>query len=189
MPLNELKPVPIPKFQTELITLKQAQFNLDAIVQQINNFDQKLYHKDPWHVQVFESEKVQQLADLKRKELEASINVEQAIARLDEAKLNNLLRLTLDPHVRVHPDKFQFCLSPTCPGIYAIAKEAITSTCCTCSLEVCLDCKASHANMSCDEVERVTFPFAAGSTPPELVIPGRAMRYLKLVAVEHDTER
>jgi hypothetical protein len=31
LPLNELKPVPIPKFQTELAALKQAQFNLDAI--------------------------------------------------------------------------------------------------------------------------------------------------------------
>ena len=46
------------------------------------------YHKDPWHVQVFESEKVQELADLKRRELEASINLEKAIATLDEAKLN-----------------------------------------------------------------------------------------------------
>jgi biotin carboxyl carrier protein len=88
LPLNELKSVPVPQFQTELANLKQAQFNLDAIVQQINNFDQKIYHKDPWHVQVFESEKVQKLADLKRRELEASINVEKAIASLDEAKLN-----------------------------------------------------------------------------------------------------
>ena len=88
LPLNELKPVPVPQFQTELANLKQAQFNLDAIVQQINNFDEKIYHKDSWHVQVFESEKVQELADLKRKELEASINVEGAIASLDEAKLN-----------------------------------------------------------------------------------------------------
>ncbi|MEM8723296.1 MAG: hypothetical protein AAGE84_29085 [Cyanobacteria bacterium P01_G01_bin.39] len=88
LPLRELKPVPVPKFQTELAALKQAQFQLDSIVQQINNFDQKFYHKDPWHVQVFESEKVQQLADLKRQELTASINVERAIASLDEAKLN-----------------------------------------------------------------------------------------------------
>jgi chromosome segregation ATPase len=88
LPLNALKPVPSPSFQTELATLKQAQFNLDAIVEQINNFDQKIYHKDPWHVQVFESEKVQQLAELKRQELAASINVERAIASLDEAKLN-----------------------------------------------------------------------------------------------------
>jgi len=88
LPLRELKPVPVPKFQTELIALKQAQFNLDAIVQQINNFDQKFHHKDSWHVQVFESEKVQQLAELKRQELAASINVEKAIASLDEAKLN-----------------------------------------------------------------------------------------------------
>ncbi len=88
LPLGELKPVPVPKFQTELAALKQAQFNLDAIVKQINNFDQKIYHKDPWHVQVFESEKVQELAELKRRELEASINVERAIASLDEAKLN-----------------------------------------------------------------------------------------------------
>ena len=88
LPLNQLKPVPIPKFQTELAALKQAQFNLDMIVQQINNFDKNFHHKDPWHVQIFESEKVQQLADLKRRELEASINVEKAIARIDEAKLN-----------------------------------------------------------------------------------------------------
>ena len=88
MPLRELKSVPVPKFQSELAALKQAQFNLDTIVQQINNFDQKFYHKDPWHVQVFESEKVQQLAQLKRQELAASINVEKAIATLDEAKLN-----------------------------------------------------------------------------------------------------
>ena len=86
LPLSELKPVPVPKFQTELIALKQAQFNLDQIARQINNFDQKFYHKDPWHVQVFE--KVQQLADLKRRELAASISVERAIASLDEAKLN-----------------------------------------------------------------------------------------------------
>ena len=88
LPLKELKPVPIPKFQTELAALKQAQFKLDSIVQQIDNFDQKFYHKDPWHVQVFESEKVQELAELKRQELAASINVERAIATLDEAKLN-----------------------------------------------------------------------------------------------------
>jgi biotin carboxyl carrier protein len=88
LPLNQLKPVPAPQFQTELVTLKQAQFSLDAIVNQINNFDEKLYFKDPWHVQVFESEKVQELADLKRRELEASINLEKAIASLDEAKLN-----------------------------------------------------------------------------------------------------
>lgn len=88
LPLNELKPVPEPKFQTELASLKQAQFNLDAIVSQINNFDQKIYHKDSWHVQVFESEKVQKLAELKRQELAASINLEKAIASLDEAKLN-----------------------------------------------------------------------------------------------------
>jgi hypothetical protein len=81
LPLNALKPVPSPSFQTELVTLKQAQFNLDAIVEQLNNFDEKLYFKDPWHVQVFESEKVQKLADLKRRELEASINVERAIAK------------------------------------------------------------------------------------------------------------
>ncbi len=88
LPLKELKPVPIPKFQSELVALKQAQFQLDAIARQVKNFDVKFYHKDPWHVQVFESEKVQQLAELKRQELAASINVERAIARLDEAKLN-----------------------------------------------------------------------------------------------------
>ena len=87
LPLNQLKPVPVPKFQGELAVLKQAQFNLDAIVQQINGFDKNFHHKDPWHIHVFESEKVQELADLKRRELEASLAVESAIARIDEAKL------------------------------------------------------------------------------------------------------
>ncbi|MEM8676149.1 MAG: hypothetical protein AAGF83_20130 [Cyanobacteria bacterium P01_G01_bin.67] len=88
LPLKELKPFPVTKFQSELVTLKQAQFNLDNIFQQINSFDKKVYHKDPWLVRVFESEKVQQLAELKRQELAASINVKRAIASLDEAKLN-----------------------------------------------------------------------------------------------------
>ena len=88
LPLRELKSVPTPKFQSELANLKQAQFSLDSVVDQVNNFDEKFYHKDPHHIQVFESDKVQKLADLKRKELAASINVERAIASLDEAKLN-----------------------------------------------------------------------------------------------------
>ncbi|MGB5710329.1 MAG: hypothetical protein WBM44_05415, partial [Waterburya sp.] len=44
LPLRELKPVPEPKFQTELAALKQAQFNLDAIARQVKNFDVKFYH-------------------------------------------------------------------------------------------------------------------------------------------------
>ncbi|MGK7952463.1 MAG: hypothetical protein AB4368_27665 [Xenococcaceae cyanobacterium] len=88
LPLRELKPVPEPKFQTELVNLKKAKFELDSIVEQINNFDEELQFKDEWLSNVFESEKIQQLAELKRRELEASINLEKAIARLDEAKLN-----------------------------------------------------------------------------------------------------
>ena len=88
LPLNQLKPVPVPKFQKELVALKQAQFNLDAIVREIENFDQQLHFKDPFYSSVFESDKIQKLADLKRRELEASINLERAIASLDEAKLN-----------------------------------------------------------------------------------------------------
>ena len=50
LPLRELKPVPVSKFQTELVALKQAQFQLDAIARQVKNFDVKFYHKDPWHI-------------------------------------------------------------------------------------------------------------------------------------------
>ena len=88
LPLNQLKPVPVPTFQTELAALKQAQFNLDVITREIKNFESQLHFKDPFYSSVFESEKIQELADLKRRELSASINVEKAIARLDEAKLN-----------------------------------------------------------------------------------------------------
>ncbi len=88
LPLRELKPVPEPKFQQELVNLKRAKFQLNSIVEQIDNFDEQLQFKDEWLSTVFESEKIQQLADLKRQELEASINLEKAIASLDEAKLN-----------------------------------------------------------------------------------------------------
>ena len=88
LPLRELKPVPEPKFQTELVNLKKAKFELDSIVEQINNFDSQLQFKDEWLSNIFESEKIQQLAELKRRELAASINLEKAIASLDEAKLN-----------------------------------------------------------------------------------------------------
>ena len=43
LPLRKLKPVPEPKFQSELAALKQAQFNLDAIARQVKNFDVKFY--------------------------------------------------------------------------------------------------------------------------------------------------
>ena len=88
LPLTELKPVPEPKFQTELVNLKKAKFELNSIVERINNFDSQLQFKDEWLSNIFESEKIQQLAELKRRELEASINLEKAIAALDEAKLN-----------------------------------------------------------------------------------------------------
>ena len=88
LPLNQLKAVPTPKFQKELVELKQAQFNLDVITREIENFDKQLHFKDPFYSSVFESDKIQKLADLKRRELEASINLEKAIASLDEAKLN-----------------------------------------------------------------------------------------------------
>ncbi len=66
-------------------------------MEQINNFDSQLQFKDEWLSSIFESEKIQQLAELKRRELAASINLEKApslagrlrlIAALDEAKLN-----------------------------------------------------------------------------------------------------
>ena len=38
LPLKELKPVPEPKFQTELVNLKKAKFELNSIVEQIIGF-------------------------------------------------------------------------------------------------------------------------------------------------------
>ncbi len=35
LPLRELKPFPVNKFQTELVALKQAQFQLDVIARQV----------------------------------------------------------------------------------------------------------------------------------------------------------
>lgn len=88
LPLKELKSVPEAKFQPELVGIKQAKINLKTITEQIEDFDQKIHHKDPYHVEVFEKEKVQQLAELKSQKKAALIDVERAIAQLDEAKLN-----------------------------------------------------------------------------------------------------
>lgn len=88
LPINQLRSIPVPSYRSELIQLKQAQFNLNAIVKQVNEFDKNFHHKDPYHVQIFESDKITKLANLKRSELEASMNVENAIANLDRAKLN-----------------------------------------------------------------------------------------------------
>ena len=94
LPLNSLKPVPEPKFHTELVNLKKAKFELDSIVEQINNFDEQLQFKDEWLSNVFESEKIQQLAELKRRELAASINLEKAIASQNERSIT--AEVTLD---------------------------------------------------------------------------------------------
>ncbi len=67
------------------------------IVREIENFDQQLHFKDPFYSSVFESDKIQKLAEHKRQELAASLAVERATseavalsrtASLDEAKLN-----------------------------------------------------------------------------------------------------
>lgn len=87
-PLKELKSVPESKFKTELVAIKQAKINLNTITEKIEEFEQKINHKDPHHINVFEGKKVQQLADLKYQKKAASINLEKAIAKWDEAKLN-----------------------------------------------------------------------------------------------------
>ena len=60
LPLNQLKPVPAPTFQTELAALKQAQFDLDVITREIENFESQLHFKDLFYSSVFESEKIQE---------------------------------------------------------------------------------------------------------------------------------
>ncbi|GKY91871.1 hypothetical protein MPSEU_000158700 [Mayamaea pseudoterrestris] len=77
---------------------------------------------------------------------------------LDEATLNNLLRLALDCHVRANSGKLQFCITPTCPGVYVVAKDMLVSKCSTCSIEICLQCKASHTNMTCKDYRFASQP-------------------------------
>ena len=68
------------------------------------------------------------------------------------------LRFAIDDHVRRKPGVFQFCLSPTCPGIYGHQDGVRISTCSTCMTEICTECNVSHGSSSCEDYRLASLP-------------------------------
>jgi multidrug efflux pump subunit AcrA (membrane-fusion protein) len=85
LPLNPIASLPAPNLDSEQVALKKATFQLEQATKALNEYP-GIQFKDPWLREVFEPEKIKELASLKQRQLEASIAVEAALARLSEAK-------------------------------------------------------------------------------------------------------
>jgi hypothetical protein len=92
----------------------------------------------------------------------APVSLHDLNQNLDSATFLDLLRFSLDDHVRKNPSELQFCVSPTCPGIYEIAKDSLQASCSSCSLVICVKCKVSHGGLSCKD-------YRLASQPPDLL--------------------
>jgi hypothetical protein len=69
-----------------------------------------------------------------------------------------VFRSALDNHILSNSKRYQFCLSPTCPGIYENVEGATQATCCTRLLEICTVCVASHEGLSCKDYKLASVP-------------------------------
>ena len=77
---------------------------------------------------------------------------------LDTPTFLATLRFSVDDHVRKHTTMLQFCIIPTCPGIYSITEGSRLAFCSTCFVAICTDCKVSHGEISCEEHRLATQP-------------------------------
>jgi hypothetical protein len=71
------------------------------------------------------------------------------------------MRTALNDHVR-KTASLQFCLTPTCSGIYTILEGEHLSSCSTCHQTVCNECQAIHGSihgsLSCKDYQLATLP-------------------------------
>jgi len=73
---------------------------------------------------------------------------------------NSLLRTfrsALDSHVR-NSSSLEFCLDPTCHGVFEIDAVDPISFCSTCGVEICTQCNVSHPDRSCEEYKQSQMP-------------------------------
>jgi biotin carboxyl carrier protein len=83
LPLNPVASLPLPNLDAEEVALKKAKFELNQATAALKNYPDFLPFREEW---MNKPEKVEKLATLKQRQLEASIKVEAALARLSEAK-------------------------------------------------------------------------------------------------------
>jgi hypothetical protein len=86
------------------------------------------------------------------------ITMDELELNLESSDTEKLLRCALDDHIRRNVANLQFCPIPTCPGIYKIDSDTRGSSCSTCALVICSECKASHNPMSCRDYAILALP-------------------------------
>lgn len=85
LPLPLIPSPSLPDFASEEIALRQAELKLAQITEKLNA-GAKLQFKQPELSQIFESDAVEQYQRLQEQEHQARLEIESAIARLNEAK-------------------------------------------------------------------------------------------------------
>jgi hypothetical protein len=76
---------------------------------------------------------------------------------LQSDSLLRTFRSALDSHVR-SSSSLEFCLDPTCHGVFEIDSIDTISYCSTCGVEICTQCNASHPGRSCEEYKQSQMP-------------------------------
>lgn len=85
---------------------------------------------------------------------------------LGPENFHQLLRNSLNDHVRKNPSKLQFCFAPGCGGILSESLQQHQEgpnhlrQCSTCDQRICVNCQAEHEGMTCNE-------YALASLPPD----------------------
>ncbi|PSF35049.1 hypothetical protein C7H19_18080 [Aphanothece hegewaldii CCALA 016] len=85
LPIPPISPLFPPNLASEEIALRQAKLKLEQITQKMNT-GSSLKFKQPELSAIFESDKIEQLNQLQDQQHNARLEIEAAIARLDEAK-------------------------------------------------------------------------------------------------------
>lgn len=67
-----------------------------------------------------------------------------------------LLETAVEAYIGSRPEEFQYCPTPDCPNIYAVAANGTIVTCEQCLTSICTSCKTvSHDPINCEEAREI----------------------------------
>src|SRR6266550_1224045 len=71
---------------------------------------------------------------------------------LSPLEFDNLVDKALNAYVGQHAEQYKYCPTQTCSQLYRVTKDAVVSTCPSCTLSLCTAChKPEHSGMTCAE--------------------------------------
>ena len=72
---------------------------------------------------------------------------------LPPGQVKHLLEVSFHDHLARHPEKFRYCTTPDCPGVYSLesGSEGGIFQCRSCLVSVCVSCRVDHDGFSCEE--------------------------------------